>query len=365
MKKFFAGTALVAAVALALTGCAAPAPEPDDSGDGAPNIGRVTLALTSPTWSAGYAPFAVAESLGYFEEEGVDINFILTSGGSDAATQVAQGAADIGTISTEPIMVGEATDKGLDIVSFYDLYRQSIFSVRAPEGSGITDIADLEGKKVGVPSLAAVGVNILVANLQLAGLTRDDVTLIEIGAGGQAVAAVQNGGVDAVASDDVMFALLDNAGTPMVDLTSGDTSSLMSNGLAATRTSVSERPEMLQAVGRAIAKATLFTVTNPEAAIEILWASYPETKAQDVSDDEAMTQALAVLNARIKALQLEDGARWGEFPEGAYQASVDFAVSTGLIPQEIDADTLYTNEFVDFFNDFDAAAVEEQATSAE
>jgi NitT/TauT family transport system substrate-binding protein len=115
-----------------------------------------------------------------------------------------------------------------------------------------------------------------------------------------------------------------------------------------------------------MAKATLFTVTNPEAAIRMLWEAHPETKTASVSDEEAMELALAVLDARIKALELGSGeTQWGAFPDGAFQASVDFAFETGLIPKEIDADTLFTNEFADFYNDFDAAEVEAAAESAE
>lgn len=364
MKKLISVVSAATAAALVLAACAPSEPEAAPEPGAPQDLGEITLALTSPTWSAGYAPFAVAQELGYFEEEGVKVKFVLTEGGSAAATQVAQGGADVGTISTEPIMVGEATGKGLELVSFYNLYRKSIFSVRAPESAGIDSIADLKGKRVGVPSLAAVGVNILVANLQQEGLTRDDVTLIEIGAGPQAVAAVEAGSVDAVASDDVMFAQLGNAGVKMVDLSAADISSLMSNGLVTTRDKLVERGDALAAVGRAMAKATLFTVTNPEAAITLLWQGYPETKAADVDDATAMKRALSVLNARIERLQLEDGGQWGGFPEGAYAASVEFALGTGLITAEIDPDTLFSNDFVEFYNDFDAAAVTAQADEA-
>lgn len=365
MKKLVSAAAVLTAAALVLSACApADSDTPTDPDASTKDLGTVTLALTSPTWSAGYAPFAVAQELGYFEEEGVKVDFVLTQGGSAAATQVAQGGADIGTVSPEPIMVGEATDKGLELVTFYNLYRKSIFSVRAPESTGITSISDLEGKRVGVPSLAAVGVNILVANLQQEGLTIDDVTLIEIGAGPQAVSAVEAGAVDAVASDDVMFAQLGNAGVTMIDLSAADIASLMSNGLVTSRDTLAERGDALAAVGRAMAKATLFTVTNPEAAINILWSAYPETKAADVDDATAMQRALSVLEARIERLRLEDGGQWGGFPDGAYAASVDFALSTGLIPSEIDPEILYTDEFVDFYSDFDTDAVVAQANEA-
>jgi NitT/TauT family transport system substrate-binding protein len=365
MKKLISAVGIAAAAALALSACAPAESDESPGGDGAADLGSITLALTSPAWSAGYAPFAVAEQLGYFDDEGLGVDFVLTEGGSAAATQVAQGGADVGTVSTEPIMVGEATGKGLELVSFYNLYRKSIFSVRAPESSGIASIDDLKGKRVGVPSLAAVGVNILVANLQQEGLTRDDVTLIEIGAGPQAVAAVEAGAVDAVASDDVMFAQLGNAGIDMVDLSAADIASLMSNGLVTSRATLEERGDALAALGRAMAKATLFTVTNPEAAIRLLWESHPETKSADVDDETAMKNALAILNARIERLELEDGGQWGGFPEGAYAASVAFALDTGLITSEIDPESLYTNEFADFYNDFDADAIVAQAAESE
>lgn len=324
----------------------------------------LTVAITTPSWSAGLAPFAVAEKEGYFKAEGLKVKYVLTAGGAAALTQVGAGTAQIGTISTEPMAIGASKDPKFGLQSFYNYGRRSIFAVQTTGRSGITTIAGLKGKRVGVPSLAAVGVNVLQATLQTAGLTVKDVTLIAIGAGQQAVTAVQTGRVDAVASDEVMFSQLKNAGIPMVNLTTAGTASLLSLGMVAEKSDIAKRSDVYGKFGRAISKATLFSVTNPEAAIRILWKAYPETKPSGMSDDTAMEQALVILRARLERTSLESPtAKWGEFPAGAYAKSIAFATSTGLIKTAVDPEKLYTNSLVSAFNDFDAAAVQKQAQS--
>ena len=61
------------------------------------------------------------------------------------------------------------------------------------------------------------------------------------------------------------------------------------------------------------------------------WALHPETKPGGVDDASAMQQALTILKAFIPNLLTGVGERWGEYPPGALEGSVQFALDNGLI----------------------------------
>lgn len=63
------------------------------------NLTKITIAEVAH--SVFYAPMYVADSLGYFEDEGIDADIILTSGADAVAAAVMSGDAEIGFCGSE------------------------------------------------------------------------------------------------------------------------------------------------------------------------------------------------------------------------------------------------------------------------
>ncbi|MDY4996507.1 MAG: ABC transporter substrate-binding protein [Bacilli bacterium] len=63
------------------------------------NLKKVTL--TEVTHSIFYAPQYLADALGYFEEEGLDVEITLSQGADAVMSAVLSGDADIGFCGTE------------------------------------------------------------------------------------------------------------------------------------------------------------------------------------------------------------------------------------------------------------------------
>ena len=63
------------------------------------NLKKVTL--TEVTHSIFYAPQYLADSLGYFKEEGLDVEITLSAGADAVMASVLSGDADIGFCGTE------------------------------------------------------------------------------------------------------------------------------------------------------------------------------------------------------------------------------------------------------------------------
>jgi NitT/TauT family transport system substrate-binding protein len=104
---------------------------------------------------------------------------------------------------------------------------------------------------------------------------------------------------------------------------------------------------------------TLFAMTNPEAAIRILWDVYPQTRATGKDEATALRDDRLTLEARIKNWRYEpvDGKRWGDNVERNYQTYLDWLLAQGVIKVKTEAKDVITNELLDDVNKFDADAV--------
>jgi NitT/TauT family transport system substrate-binding protein len=136
--------ALIAVLALlGLAGCGGD----DDEGGGGDGGDRVTLQLKWVT-QAQFAGYYAALDQGYYEEEGLDVR--IKPGGPDITPEqvVASGGADFG-INWMPSLLA-TRDKGSNLVNIAQVFARSAMLELAWKDTGINEIADLRGKKVGV-----------------------------------------------------------------------------------------------------------------------------------------------------------------------------------------------------------------------
>ena len=117
----------------------------------------------------GFYTSMLADELGYFEEEGMDVNIQGTDGSTFVVQKVAAGYSEFGVASTEPVVLGNETNQ--DYTAVYEYLTKPLFSLYVLPDSGIETFADLAGKVVGVSDL--VGGEALIGRLLAgqAGLT--------------------------------------------------------------------------------------------------------------------------------------------------------------------------------------------------
>ncbi|WP_394979886.1 ABC transporter substrate-binding protein [Candidatus Allofournierella excrementavium] len=137
---------------------------------------------------------ATALNMGYFEQMGLNVTLTEFQGGPQEIAAMASGDIDISQIGHGAhalCIEGQAKIFHLDCTSLAD-------AVVANTDKGISSIADLKGKTIAVSSGTSAEI-ILNLALASAGLTQDDVTLVEMDANGM-VSAMVSGGVDACAT---------------------------------------------------------------------------------------------------------------------------------------------------------------------
>lgn len=155
-----------------------------------------------------YLPLTIAEQLGYFKAEGLDVKIVDFAGGSQALRALVGGSADVVSGAFEHAVNMQPKGQKLRAIVLMGRAPQIVLGVNPKTMPQFKTVADLKGKKIGVTapgSSTNVMTNFVLAK---AGLKPSDVSIIGVGAGNGAVAAMRAGQVDAIANLDPVISLL-------------------------------------------------------------------------------------------------------------------------------------------------------------
>lgn len=130
----------------------------------------------------------VAKDLGYFDEEGINVEFAQFESGLQALRGGVAGGLDILGASSEPVIA--AISRGAKIRSIFS-YAHRLTVVMAAQES-IRKPADLRGKNLGIQEVGAFREVMTRAVLQTAGLTAQDVNYIPVSSAGYITALLGN-----------------------------------------------------------------------------------------------------------------------------------------------------------------------------
>jgi NitT/TauT family transport system substrate-binding protein len=155
-----------------------------------------------------YLPLTIAEQLGYFKAEGLDIKIVDFAGGSQALRALIGGSADVVSGAFEHTVNMQTKGQKLRAIVLMGRAPQIVLGVNPKTMPNYKTVADLKGKKIGVTAPGS-STNVM-ANFVLAkaGLKPNDVSIIGVGAGSGAVAAMRSGQVDAMSNLDPVISLL-------------------------------------------------------------------------------------------------------------------------------------------------------------
>jgi NitT/TauT family transport system substrate-binding protein len=159
-----------------------------------------------------YLPLSIAESLGYFKAEGLDVTIADFAGGSRALQAMVGGSADVVSGAFEHTVNMQAKGQRLRAFVLQGRAPQIVLGVNPQTMPKFRTVADLKGKKLGVTAPGSS--THVLANFVLgkAGLKPGDVAIIGVGAGPGAVAAMTSGQIDAISNLDPVITLLTRAG---------------------------------------------------------------------------------------------------------------------------------------------------------
>ncbi|MBM3480955.1 MAG: transporter substrate-binding domain-containing protein [Alphaproteobacteria bacterium] len=163
-----------------------------------------------------YLPLTIAETRGFFREEGLQVETNDFGGGSRALQALLGGSVDLVTGAYEHTI--RMQTKGQDVRAVLELGRFPgiVLAVRKDRAAQIKGPADLKGAKIGVTapgSSTNFFVNFLMAR---AGANPKDAAFVGVGTGLSAIAAMKRGEIDAISNLDPVISKLETDGDIVV-----------------------------------------------------------------------------------------------------------------------------------------------------
>ncbi len=250
-------TSLVAATALAFSlGCGA---------QGKPELSKVKLGVGGKP-SLYYLPLSITERLGYFKEEGLEVEIIDLQGGSKTMQALVGGSIDVASGAYEHTITIQA--KGQNVQAFVAQGRYPGFAlgVAKARAAGYKSAKDLKGMKIGVTAPGSGTQTFVEYLLNKEGLKGSDVAFIGVGSGATGAAAMRTGKIDAMSNIDPLMTELESTGDVviMVDTrtTAGTLAVFGSPMPAATlytsKEFIAKNPRTVQALTNAMVRALLW-----------------------------------------------------------------------------------------------------------
>lgn len=292
-----------------------------------------------------YLPTVLAKQLGNFEKHGVEAELIDFKGGSQALKAVVGGSADVVSGYYEHTINLAAKKQQLAAFVTYDQFPGIVIVVAPDETENIKTIADLAGKTVGVSAPGSATDFFLKYLLGKAGQAPDSASVVGVGLGATAVAAIEQGQIDAVVTLDPAVTVL-QARHPDLRLladtrSATDTEALFGSSypggaLYTLQTWIDDHPEAVQGMAAAISDTLDYIHSHTPQEI------MDQMPAEVVgADKEAYLAALTNSIPMYSETGLMD-------PKGAETVLAVFSAGSPAVAEaNVDLSKTYTNAFVE------------------
>lgn len=321
----------------------------------------VKLWGASATLEAYHSFLFLANPLGFYKQQGVEVEFGTVAGSAAALQLVASNQVNMAYVGMDVLILAKATNPSLPVKAVYLQDRGNIYEIVVPESSAIKSVAELNGKNIGIANLASGAIPNLKGMLADAGLNPESsVGLIPVGNGAQAAAALRSGRVDALSLFRAQHALIETLGVNFRYFKRESPSAVLivnSNYLAANRDAVTK-------VLRGVVLASTFAEANPEATVREFWKLFG--KPQGLSDQEALSRSMHILKATSGLWKdyRDTGTRWGDMTAKQWEDMQKFLITQKLLTAAVPTDQLFTVELIDEVNKVDLAPALKAAEAA-
>lgn len=292
-----------------------------------------------------YLPTVLAEQLGFYDQAGLDVELINFKGGSVALTAVLSGSADIVSGYYDHTVNLAAKNKAMKSIVVYDRFPGLVLVVSPKQTAAIKSVRDLAGKKVGVSAPGSSTDFFLKYLLRKNEVDPNRAAVVGVGLTDTAVAAMEQGQVDAAVMLDPAVTYLQNKYPDLKILSDtrsqADTQAVFGGdypggSLYSTVDWVEKHPKQSAALAEAIVRTLRWIHSHSP---EEIMAKMPR---EFVGEDKALyLSALKNTIPMYSKTGLMD-------PKGAQAVLEVFSQSSPDVAKaNIDVSKTYTNEFVE------------------
>jgi NitT/TauT family transport system substrate-binding protein len=272
--------------------------------------------------SNGIVGEVVGNSLGYYQEEGV--NLTITAGGPniDGVASVASGQAQTGQLSSSPSLM-LARSAGIPVKCIAAGYQQHPFTYFSLDNAPIRTPQDMVGKIVATQPTAKI---LLRALLAKNGIAEDQVEVVNMGSD---MNQLMTGQVQAVTGWLTNTNALKILGDGRVDMRLWDTGiQLYANVYYTTDDMLQNHSDALAGFLRASARGWGYAKEHPEEAVDMLVKAYPNL--DKASELEAIGMVLGFsFNEQTAA------KGWGTMEPDNWQTQIDIYAGLGQFAGDV------------------------------
>jgi NitT/TauT family transport system substrate-binding protein len=322
---------------------------------------KVTLVYAIQTIDSAADGFfsSIPLGLGFYADEGLDVDIQTVAGASAAVNLLHSGQAQFTTHGTAGLFTG--VDKGVPMRGFICQIPDYFLSIGVDQDGPIHTLNDLKGKTFGVPAMQGAPMLVAQAVLKAQGWDPDkDAQFLAVGTGVPALDAFRRGRVQALVAFDSIFAQFEFYGgkfryfrpPPIPSLGFAHTT----NTLVST---LDKDPGLALGMGRAMAKAIVYQAAAPaEELTKLHFKVFPAARSASLSEADAFRLDALRQKARLGFMRPQERVFQRTQPLGDASDSEiigqrDLLVTGGEVKHPQPPDAYFTRQFIPAFNKID------------
>jgi len=320
---------------LVTVGCASDSTTPDEEQAEPTPATEVKVQLD---WihTSEYAPFYVAHANGFYEDEGLAVDFIPNDGSLNTLEKVINGDAEFAILGADTLMV--ARERGEDLVAIASIYQRLPIAYISLEESNITSPQDLPGKSVLIVHDSTTEYA-MVAMLQAADVDPDTVTFVQREQFTEE--QLLNGDVDVsgvFVTNQIVQMERDNVAINSIFPVDYGVD-IYVNTIVARKELVEESPDLVQSFINATLQGMQVSINEPETAV---------TTTLEWNADLSLEHELASFTKSLPLISPAN-SRPGEMLPDVWAYTHDLLLTQEILSEPQNVQDIYDMRFVESF----------------
>ncbi len=306
---------------------------------------KVKIAIGTRVISVAYPWLTMPQAMGYWKQEGLDVEVVAVGGSLEAIQQLAAGNVDFAQVNSSVVVQSDANNK-MTLRSVM-LNTVNDWSVVALEDGSIKSMKDFKGKVIGVPALSTGGMPMLKELLQANGLVPDtDVSIVAVGFGAPAYEAIKSDKVQGLMFFQAALTGFENFGGKFRYFHGADWRDQPDFSLNTMQKTIESDPKMVEGIVRGAVKGSVFSFASPDCMRRVQWKTWPDSKPAGQNLDEETKAKWDLNNLRaqqtgmVEAFKLGGGKLWGNYRPQEYAVLQDFMLRANLIKAKLPNESL-------------------------
>lgn len=276
--------------------------EPTGTGGSGPEKASIKVSIMKTT---DLAPFHLAMKEGFFDDEGLKVEFVQAPSGGASVTKLVAGEVDISYSSYTPFFLAESKgaaqkDDGIKIIADAASAGPNSCLVVATPDSSVKSIKDMAGKRVAVTATGTISDLLTMSTLKTNGVDYTNIKWVNTPFPDTAKRLKAKEVDAAFVTEPFIQDTMRNAGAqPIFDTAVGPTADMPVAGWGATGKFVKENPNTIAAFQRAMQKGTDLALSDRSLVEPLL------VKFSGVDEDTAKMATLLTFQSKLDATRIQ------------------------------------------------------------